>query len=155
TGSAPPPPPRPAPAAPPAQPTMRTTVRLLSHSNIVYLWPIWVLGFIFGLISLGSGQVLAIVPEGTQPRTEVEIDRERREVLILPQGKHLPKDNDGNLIRPKLHISGSKELGNFYFLITALVILFATVTFRGLWSYVIIIVIVFLTIVFNLTGVWD
>src|SRR5207244_5750692 len=64
-----------------------------------------------------------------------------------------PKDAD--IAPPKLHISGSKNLGSWYLFIAAMCIFFATVTVRGWVAITVVSFIIFLVIIFNLTGVWE
>lgn len=132
-------------------------VTVYSHSNLFYMWPVWFLGFVFGLIITPlSGQVLAVVPKDTEPHQDLNIPNiGTRDALVLPKGKTLETDADGNPIRPKLHIAATKNLGNWYLFITALVIFFSTVTLRGLWSVMIIGTVIFLIIIFWLAGWWE
>ena len=39
---------------------------LVSHSGLVYWWPVWSLGFVMAAIPFASGSRLAIVPEGSK-----------------------------------------------------------------------------------------
>src|SRR5439155_427451 len=125
-------------------------VVVYSHSNFIYLWPVWVLGLVFGLIvTPWSGMVLAMVPEDTKAMKDIDIPNwGKRDVLIVPEKKALPTDKDGTVVQPKLHISNSKNLGSWYLFITALCIFFSTVTLRGQWSVMIITTIEFPNVIF-------
>src|SRR5437660_10254226 len=103
------PPPAPAPVAAHLPPP---PVVVYSHSNFVYLWPVWVLGLVFGLIvTPWSRMALAIVPEGTEAKQGVVVPAwgdKAHDVLIAPD-KSLPVDKDGHVSQPKLHISNRKN----------------------------------------------
>lgn len=60
------------PAEPQAQPTVQdalnqlSTLKIYTHSPILYWWPIWVLGFVFGFVSMFVGG------EGTEAAARVQ-----------------------------------------------------------------------------------
>src|SRR5262245_351588 len=140
----------------PHKPALPQEITLRAHSNIFYMWPVWLVGFVFGLITGFSGQVVAVVPEGTEAKADIEIQNiGKRDVLIVDKEKALLRDKDGKLEQPKRHIAGNKNLGSWFLFITVLCIFFSTVTVRGWVAISIVSTIVFLVIIFNLTGVWD
>ncbi len=150
----------PTPAAPVKQEPKE--IRIISHSSLFYWWPVWAIGFIYGLIVTPlSGQRLAIVPDKTElhkpVKTTVIIQKEKektetidykdQQILVAPPGKEIAE--------PKLHISGSKNIGILFLTILLLVIIITNVPLRGLWSVMIIGTIVFLSIIFAYMGVWE
>ncbi len=48
--------------------------KVVSHSNLIYWWPVWSLGFVMVTISFASGTRLAIVPEGSMLKI---VDRDK------------------------------------------------------------------------------
>src|SRR5207248_11071456 len=83
-------------------------IRIVSHSNLFYWWPVWAVGFIMALITGFSGFTLATVPVGTEAEAarNVEGTDGPRDVLIAPANRELPRDPDTKkLVQPKLHIS--------------------------------------------------
>src|SRR5262249_2539917 len=164
------------PPPPPTKAAQRELV-IIRHSPLFYWWPVWGVGFILALISYMSGQRLAIVPTHTQVHVPVK-DKEivkvtitrpqpqggekidtivGQPILLAPDDKHFhPAGDFSNPQRePYLHISSSKNLGILFFTVILLVIVFTSIQLRGLWSVMIIIVIVALVIIFALMGVWD
>jgi hypothetical protein len=134
---------------------------VVSHSNLFYWWPVWALGFLFFLLTLWKGYVIAVVPSGTvaarSTRVEVEPGKEElRNVLIAPPGKELPtKDaHTKELAQPKVHIADSKDFGVIFVVVLILVILITNVPLRGMWSLMVIVVIIFLTIIFAALDWW-
>src|SRR4051794_57918 len=57
------------PPRPPAGgggPPGRREIKLVSHSTIFYWWPIWLLGYVFALITYFDDSRFAIVPPGSK-----------------------------------------------------------------------------------------
>src|SRR5262249_28314407 len=55
--------PQPVAPSPPAPSHEPDEVRVLSHSNIYYWWPVWAVGFILGLWTwFGDGHLMVTVP---------------------------------------------------------------------------------------------
>src|SRR5262249_5667437 len=75
-------------------------------------------------------------------------------VLYAPEGHKLPQDAD-RPIEPHIRMSQSKNVGVFYAMVLLLVILITNVPLRGLWSVVVIVVIVMLSVIFALLDCWD
>src|SRR5436309_85297 len=101
--------PSPATPAPPMAAPMRdysTTeyaqkIVVYRHSNLFYWWPVWLLGFVFALITYVDDYHLAIVPTGTKAveKQEIDIDRkgkkEVHDILVLDaKHHHIKKEND-------------------------------------------------------------
>jgi hypothetical protein len=161
----------PASPAPPAPPAGRPApspndaeIRIISHSNLFYWWPVWAVGLIMALLTWIDGHRMMLVPEDANVsrthRVEIAKDQfETREGIILPKDKHLLPEPKGNDIPPpadpKLHMSKSKSYGVIFEIILLLVIVITNVPLRGLWSVVVIVIVVMLTIIFALAGWWE
>lgn len=145
------------PASPIPQPAppQRRRIVIVSHSTLFYWWPVWVIGFIMTIISF-FGELLAVVPNGThsQPdilvRVEVKGKKEeaKRDVLVLPEG-YAGKDRE-----PRLHIARTKNVGVVFVAILLLVIVITNIPLRGLWSFIVILFILFFTIIFAIMEWW-
>ena len=59
-------------------------IKIVSHSNLFYWWPVWALGFLFFLLTLWDGDLLAIVPKGTVAANKVQ--------MTLPSGTPATRD---------------------------------------------------------------
>lgn len=148
---------------PPAAPTQPQEIIIYSHSNLFYWWPVWACGFIMTLVTLFSGQSLAIVPNGTYPMQNQDISKlggkdkteDIRDILVAPPKHSLPKDKDRKLIEPKLHVSNSKNVGTWFCTVLLLVIFITNVPLRGLWSVIVIVTVVFMSIIFALVQIQD
>ena len=49
-------------------------IRLYSHSDIFYWWPVWALGFVLAFITYFDGGRLAVVPPGTTARRDWRVE---------------------------------------------------------------------------------
>jgi hypothetical protein len=136
---------------------------IVSHSNLFYWWPVWAVGFLFALLSEFSGHIMAIVPDGATARKEAEVKQDAGEpkkldiIQVDPgkDGKHgLPKDRAGNLEQPRLKVTTNKNLGVIFAIVLILVIIITNVPLRGMWSLVIILMAIMLSIIFYLADWW-
>jgi hypothetical protein len=136
---------------------------IVSHSTLFYWWPVWAVGFLMAVITAFGGWKMAVVPSkttfGASASGSLEVDRqvppaegnrlavEKQDVLVAPK--------NAKLVPPRLHTHPSKDLGVLYCALLLLVITITNIPLRGLWSVIIIVFIVFLTIIFALMGLWN
>jgi hypothetical protein len=152
--------PAPQPAqASPAAPAHRNEIRIVSHSSLFYWWPVWAVGFLMGLLSLFSGQVMITVPAHSSFRERVDLPgtKEPRTVLVIPQGeeKHLNVDGNEKPIDPYLRTVNSKTPGVLFCIILLLVITITNVPLRGLWSVIVITLILSVSIILAILHKWE
>jgi hypothetical protein len=67
----------------------------------------------------------------------------------------MPLGPDGKTDQPRLHISAFKSLGVTFVLVLLLVVTITNVPLRGMWSVLIIVTLVSLTIIFIVLGWWE
>lgn len=155
-----------APAAPAVtEPsTKQREIAVYHHSNLFYWWPVWVLGFILAGITWYEQHNLAVVPRGTRAisgKHSVLIDgkEEKRLVLVLPaDAEHLThKNSEGEteFDQPYVVISAYRGLGTLFVAVLLVVIIITNVTMRGLWSVLVIMMLVMISIILYLAGLWD
>jgi hypothetical protein len=133
-------------------------VKIVSHSDLFYWWPVWVVGYLMALLTYWDGHVMAIVPAGTVAQKDCRVEgyAEPCDALIVPPGKGLPLDSEtGTPVQPNLRMARSNNLGGVFATALLLVILITNVRLRGVWSAVVILVIMFLSVLFALLGWWD
>ncbi len=141
--------------APPRPEDNEREIKIVSHSNLFYWWPVWAVGLLMGLLTLFDGGQLAIVPSGTTASRVVQVQTEAgppakyeaREALIVPGGKHLPpsKEVNGHLPdpdKPKLDMAASGAFGVIFLITLLLVITITNVPLRGMWSVVVIVTLI-------------
>ncbi len=177
TPSAPPPtPPAPAPA-----PREQNEITIYSHSNLFYWWPVWAVSGLLAILTYVDRHFMVVVPshstamklESGEGRYLVE-DRgvvkpvpeplAGREAVVLPKGRELlPRDpredlNDPNETyphQPRLHCTHRAGYGVVFAAVLLLVIVITNVPLRGMWSVVVIITVILVSIIFAAYGVWE
>jgi hypothetical protein len=136
-------------------------VKIYSHSSLFYWWPVWAIGFILAILTVTHKTVVAVIPKDTElvsGKVTIESSKgkgetnerklENRQVLILPVDSE-------PINQPHLRISHSKSYGVLFAIVLMLVIVITNVPLRGMWSVLIIMLIIFLSIIFALAGWWD
>jgi len=199
----PPPPPRQAPPPPPPPPPSRAAIdkarqiKIVQHSQLFYWWPVWLMGFILGIISFFSGERLAVVDQGSRityiPAEKIDklasdsaLDTARKELFPPQQDSKAAQKQTGAYVivshekdhaeaaspflykaeqqqndptNPKapfsLHIAENKNLGIVWAITLILVVFITNVPLRGMWSVVVLVSVVLLSIIFILAGVWE
>jgi hypothetical protein len=141
------------PAAPPpvAAAPERSEITVISHSNLFYWWPVWAVGFLMALLTWIDGHLLASVPPHTEAVKKVEDRGEQREALVFPKGKHVqredPNDESSQTVGPTLHMANKKTYGVIFCTVLLICIVITNVPLRGMWSVVVIITLVLLTVI--------
>jgi hypothetical protein len=163
----------PAPAPAPGSPPARREITLISHSMLFYWWPIWVIGYIFALITYFEDNRLAIVPAGTTIQVEKGQSKEGETAYLLrvaePQlkeGETVPKNtlraaeqvhntpNAGDGF--KTRISQKAWLGPVFCVILLLTVVITNVPLRGLWSFLVLLLFLILALLVTIIpGGWD
>jgi hypothetical protein len=139
---------------------------IVSHSNLFYWWPVWAVGFLVSILSYLDNYRMAFVPAETQAFRSAKIEAKSgkdetvilqgRDVLVVPDGKHLPpKGADTAPENPRVRVAFNKSYGVVFIIVLLLVIVITNVPLRGLWSFIVLIVCIFLTIIFHLLEWWD
>jgi len=135
----------PSPAAKPASPLVPShpdTIRIYGHSMLFYYWPVWMLGYLFALITLVDGHYMALVPGSA--RNDIGVLKE----VNIPDNKGMV-DQKVQVIFAEEGAKPSMDLTNRHmtkyplpgviFAVALSVVIFVTnVTLRGLMSYVVI-----------------
>jgi lysylphosphatidylglycerol synthetase-like protein (DUF2156 family) len=145
------------PPVPVAVPPGQREIRVYSHSSLFYWWPVWAVGFIIAFLTFFDGHRMAIVPSGTKAEASrrVEGQSDAADVLIAPKGKTFPRDENNEILQPRLHMAQSKSYGVIYATILIITIVVSSVPLRGLWSLIIVLCVVLMVVIFALFGWWD
>jgi len=141
---------------PPASTSNNRQITIVSHSTLFYWWPVWAIGFLLGILSLIWGSRMVVVPDGTKAAHNATVKipdqnetLESREVYVLPANTKNPVPD------PRLHIHHGKSFGVLFATILLLVIVITNVPLRGMWSFMVIFLIIALSIIFALAGWWE
>ena len=145
----------------------RQEIRIIRHCSLFYWWPVWAVGFVMFAISMFDGHRLAVVPAGTTEHRELvelapteedkknaaakKIDpvQSKRDALVYPLGHQIP------LEAAHLHMSNNKNLGVLFCIVLLLVILVTNIPMRGLWSFIVILSLVTLSVIFAWLEWWN
>lgn len=133
-------------------------VKIVSHSDLFYWWPVWAVGFLMAALTYQDGHRIAFVPNGTiaERGRAVEGYEGPRDVLVVPAGAELPFDPvTKSPLQPRLRMAVSNNLGAVFATVLLLVILVTNVRLRGVWTLVALLLIALLSVIFALKGWWD
>jgi hypothetical protein len=145
------------PATPSTDPSEQPSVTVIGHSDLFYWWPVWVAGYLMALLTYLGDNYMAIVPADTRAEKAVQVEgvEGKRDALIVPSGRELPVDETGAVEQPRLRISRSNNPGAVFVTVLVLVILVTNIRLTGVWSLVLIMLFLFLSVLFALVGAWD
>jgi hypothetical protein len=151
-------------------------VTIISHSNLFYWWPVWVVGFVMAIITYFEGYVMAVLPakdvaaavdatvtvathtkNASGKEASDEATHPDQVVVYAPQtgdprhyGQPVNEKNEAEA--PYLRVSPSKTLGVVFTFVLLMVIFITNVPLRGMWSVLVIVVAISLVIFFILLG---
>jgi hypothetical protein len=137
-------------------------IHVISHSNLFYWWPVWFTGFVLTILTFVSDTYMVFVPEHTVALKDAAVTGDRdgktvsykkNDVLVVEDG-HLPAQAD-ILNQPHLHAANNGSYGVLFTAVLLLVVCITNVPLRGMWSFVVIVLIVLLSIIFSLAGFWE
>jgi hypothetical protein len=167
----PPPPPTLPPvtatAPPPSTdaPKRSTEIKLVSHSMLFYWWPVWALAFLMALVTLISSQRMAIIPSGADVTYNAETNVA---MLTFPKGTNPSQAlqtasgiSEGNRERKETYpafrprVTEKSWPGAIFIVGLILTIIITNVPLRGLWSFLVIILVVVIALLLALLDVWD
>lgn len=121
-------------------PSHPDTIRIYGHSMLFYYWPVWMLGYLFALITLVDGHYMALVPGTAKEDTGVmkQLDRnpdwvdKKVQVILAEEGAKPAMDLTSR------HMTKYPLPGVVFAVALAVVVFVTNVTLRGLMSYVVI-----------------
>jgi hypothetical protein len=145
-----------------APPPIPQDVVVISHSNLFYWWPAWAVGFLMAFITILNHELMVTVP----PKTTLAAKATGTITYEASPGKKDAKALDGEDVyiapsknvkfdEPYLQMTPNKSLGVVYAIVLLLVITITNVPLRGLWSVIAIVVIIMVSIIFALMGIWE
>jgi hypothetical protein len=151
-------------SSPPSATAPKREITLISHSMLFYWWPIWVFGYIFAAITYFENTRLAHVP----PDSKVMVDTARSDekttaytlVVKNPPTRALDSavratETPGGGDSFKTRVSEKTWLGPVFCAVLLLTIIITNVPLRGLWSFLVILLLCVLALLITLVGGWD
>jgi hypothetical protein len=119
------------------------------------------LGFILFAISWWDGTRVIHVPSGTEIKPlnaengEFQLTNSEKKTQLIERVRPYLSDTPTDEQRTPPRVSHRHWMGASYCIVLLLVILITNVPLRGLWSVVVIVMIVLLSVIFALAGWWD
>ncbi len=158
--------PPPSPAPPVRTESERSEITVVSHSNLFYWWPVWAGGFLMSILTYIDGHLMVTIPKGTIAAESPSVTIKKaggeeeklvdRDVLVLPAGPHLKREDptrkDSTLAQPWMHMAQRKGYGVIFCTVVLICIVITNVPLRGMWSVVVIITLILMTVIFELAG---
>ena len=157
----------------PTRTRANTEIKLISHSNLFYWWPVWALAFFMAAWTYFENNRLAIVP----PHSSVTSIGDRSGKFQLEYKTNEKDPNTGEPIfvnktlddaakrsatpgadklEPfKARISSNAAFGSFFVVVLILVIIITNVPLRGLWSFIVIMMAFLVAVIVSLLNLWD
>jgi hypothetical protein len=141
--------------SPSTLPSKPREITVYSHSMLFYWWPVWFVGYILAALTLWDQHLLMVVPIHAEVKPIEFKDEKVRNVITIPDNESFLKDEKGSLIQPTLYVAQSKNYGVIFCLTLLLTIFITSVSLRGMWSILVIVVIVMGVTILMLAGYWE
>ena len=151
-------------SSPPSATAPKREITLISHSMLFYWWPIWVFGYIFAAITYFENTRLAHVPPDSKVMVDTARSDEKTTAYTLVV-KNPPTRALDNAVRAtetpgggdsfKTRVSEKTWLGPVFCAVLLLTIIITNVPLRGLWSFLVILLLCVLALLITLVGGWD
>ena len=141
--------------SPSTMPPKPREITVYSHSMLFYWWPVWFVGYILAALTLWDQHLLMVVPIHAEVKPIEFKDEKVRHVVTIPDNESFLKDEKGSLIQPTLYVAQSKNYGVIFCLTLLLTIFITSVSLRGMWSILVIVVIVMGVTILMLAGYWE
>jgi hypothetical protein len=151
------------PAQQPGEPLSRQNeIRIVSHSTLFYWWPVWAICLIMALLTWIDGHYMTVVPAESRAgkvkgpakvtfEDDTTVPLKDHYIVVTKEQKNPERER---IDPPRLRMARNKNLGVIFCTILLLVIFITNVPLRGLWSVIVIVVIIFTSIIFGLLGWW-
>jgi hypothetical protein len=147
-----------------AIPAANREVKLVSHSNLFYWWPVWLLGLIFAIFTFFEGDRLASIPSDAKVEYIQEKNEAKKESVTKYKIEYSetrrrgPESSSETTTASKIYparISNQPWMGSCFVIVLLLTIIITNVPLRGLLSLLVIILVVVLALVISLFHIWD
>jgi len=151
--------------SPETMPGKSNEIKLISHSNLFYWWPVWLLAFVMAGWTYFENHRLAIVPaHGSVEKTG---DNQFTAMFKFDKRNELSEKYDAAAkVSESNKVSGKEEvfrpriasepgLGSVFVIVLVLTLVITNVPLRGLWSFLVIIGIVTISLFITVMNKWD
>jgi hypothetical protein len=133
-----------------------TQIRVISHTTLIYWWPVWLVGFILAALTYIDGTRLAVLPD----QTEVKALQPNKvyELTVSKQASPSLEEAAANTAKGQaafaVRMARSTNYGMVYLVVLLLVIVGSNVPLRGLASIIAILAVLLLTVLLAYLDWW-
>ncbi len=136
-------------------------IKLISHSPLFYWWPVWFFGFFMAAWTYVENHRFAALPADTKivataadgtPKSYI-LTTNKDLTKVMQQAVTLSKNDFDNGFPTR--VSHHAWLGTIFILILILTVIITNVPLRGLWSFVVIIMVVVISLFITVFHGWD
>jgi hypothetical protein len=148
--------------------TAKKEIKLISHSTLFYWWPVWAFGFFLAVWTYVEGDRLVVAPANGK----IQVDQKSKVQTIYKleyEVKGAFESDKESVTTPDLSKEGAFQvkqvfparvsrhawLGSMFIVVLLLTIFITNVPLRGLWSFLSIMGIVVIALLFSVFHVWD
>jgi hypothetical protein len=139
-------------------------IKLISHSPLFYWWPVWAFGFFMAAWTAVEDNRFTVLPPDARIKTDKTLP-DGEKTYTLSTKKPLPKPledsialADQNAVDKSVfpvHVSARAWLGSLFIVILVLTIVITNVPLRGLWSFMVILGVVVISLLISVFNGWD
>ncbi len=136
-------------------------IKMISHSTLFYWWPVWAFGFFLAIWTFVENDRLVIAPAAgkvdvlqTKEITSYNLRFDSTEKFD-PENEQVKSSDKEVRDVFKARVSRHAWLGSMFIVILLLTIFITNVPMRGLWSFMVIVLIIVIALLFSVFQVWD
>lgn len=130
---------------------------------LFYWWPIWVMGYAMGFITLFENHRLAVVPPGSKLTIEEKNDKNTVYRLAVTTSTPSLERAEAATVSPgenkdvfPTRISQKAWMGPVFCVILLITVVITNVPLRGLWSFLVLLLLVVVALIITVVpGGWD
>lgn len=156
----------PASDLPPLGPSGPREIKLISHSTLFYWWPVWAFGFFMAIWTAVEDHRFAVLPPDARITTDKTLGDGEKTYILKTKAAKLPKPledavamSDQNAAEKDkvfpTHVSQRAWLGSLYVVILVITVFITNVPLRGLWSFMVIMAVIVLSLIVTVFNGWD
>ena len=145
------------PTIPPPATSKREEIKLISHSNLFYWWPVWAVSLVLALWTLAENHRMAILPDGASVTQD-----DGGYKIQVPQGRKttaleyaVSRTDPGTQPAFRPRVSQQSWLGALFMVVLLVTIFVTNVPLRGLWTFLSLAIVVVLALFLSLLKLWD
>jgi hypothetical protein len=132
------------------------TIRVVSHTTLIYWWPVWLVGFLLAALTYADGGRLAVVPSGTTVKDSQA--NKVYELTVPSQPSRSLESAAANTAKGQdafpVRTATNKNYGIIYVAVVLLVVFGSNVPLRGLASVIAILAILLMIVLFAYLDWW-